>query len=103
MFFEFSFSTKHLKELKKNPDALYKLVGKLVTFSALSFAELVTTGKENGLSKVSGTKIHKKLNIDTQLDVYKFRLSNKYRCYCTKHLILVNVMNLHFLDIHHQI
>lgn len=103
MFFEFSFSDKHLKELKKNQEVLYKLTTKLVKFSTLSFEELVTLGKEKGIVKVSNSTIHKKINIDSQLDLYKFRLSKKSRCYCTRNLFLSKAMRLVFIDINHRL
>lgn len=101
MFFEFSFSDKHLKDLKKNLDALYKLTGKLTAFSTCSFGQLLTLGKEQGIAKVKGISIHKKLNVDMQLDLYKFRLSKKYRCYGTRNLFFSEAMNLVFIDINH--
>ena len=103
MFFDVSLSDKHLKGLKKNSDVFYLLISKMAVFSTLSFERLITIGKENGLAKITDLKIHKNLQVDTELDLYKFRISRKYRCYCTRNLHSNNVLNLVFIDVHHDI
>ena len=103
MFFSFVFKDKHLKNLKKHPDIFYKLVNKLSIFSSSSIDELITLGKENGLAKITDKKTYKKLNIDTTILVYKFRLSNKIRGYCSKNLESPDTLNLFFIDANHEV
>ena len=103
MFFSFVFTDKHLKNLKKHPDTFYKLVNKLSIFSIASIDELITLGKENGLAKITDKNTYKKLNIDTTIIVYKFRLSNKVRCYCSKNFESPDTLNLFFIDINHEL
>lgn len=106
MFFSIKFYQKHLKELKKHPQILYKLTSKLYIFSNQSFADLITQGKENGIAKVTDLNIHKKLKIDIELELYKFRLSQDIRCYATKNIVSsteAGVLDLVFIDVNHDI
>lgn len=74
MFFTFSFNNKHLQKTKQHHDAFYKLVSKLVTLSVLSFERLITLGKEDGIAKVKGEKLH---NVD--IFYRRCSLRNEYR------------------------
>jgi len=65
MFFSFSFSERHLKELKKHNEVFYKLCSKLSIFSQSSIEELITYGKENGITKITDRSIYKALQVDT--------------------------------------
>jgi len=103
MFFSFVFTDKHLKNLKKQPDIFYKLVSKLSIFSRFSIDELITSGKENGITKITDSNTYKKLNTDTTIIIYKFRLSDKIRCYCTKNLESPDTLNLIFIDVNHTL
>lgn len=102
MFFSFVFEDGHLKDLKKYPQASYRLVNKISVFSRSSIEELITNGKENGITKITDVNIYKKLKIDTTLTIYKFRVSNKIRCYCTRNLASPNTLNLIFVDVNHK-
>jgi hypothetical protein len=103
MFFSFSFSERHLKELKKHNEVFYKLCCKLSIFSQSSIEELITNGKENGITKITERNIYKTLQVDTTITLYKFRISNKIRCYCKRNLESSNTLDLIFIDANHLI
>ncbi len=48
---------------------------------SLSFNQLLSMGRENGIEIINDKQVYKKLSIieDT---IYKFRLSQSIRCYC---------------------
>lgn len=103
MFFSISFEDKHLKNLKKHPDLFYRLVNKLSVFSSSSIDKLITCGKENGITKITSDSIYKQLKIDDALTVYKFRVSDKIRCYCHKNIASPNTLNLIYIDVNHTV
>lgn len=103
MLFAFNFSDKHLKELKKHNEVFYKLCCKLSVFSQSSIEELITYGKENGITKITDRSIYKALQVDTTITLYKFRISDKIRCYCKRNLESSNTLDLIFIDVNHVI
>lgn len=103
MFFAFNFSDKHLKGVKKHNEVFYKLCCKLSIFSQLSFDKLVTDGKEKGIAKITDNNIYKMLKIDKTITLYKFRVSDKIRCYCKRNLESPETLDLIFIDTNHLI
>lgn len=82
MLFSINLSNKELKKLKKADSVVsYKLISKLSNWYSLSFEQLLSMGRENGIERVDDKKVYKNLSIieDT---IYKFRLSQSIRCYC---------------------
>lgn len=82
MLFCINLSSKELKRLKKADTSVsYKLISKLSSWYTLSFNQLLSIGRENGIERIDDKKVYIKLGIieDT---IYKFRISQSVRCYC---------------------
>lgn len=103
MLFCINLSSKELKKIKKADNAVsYKLISKLSSWHSLSFNQLLSIGRENGIEIIDDKQVYKKLSIieDT---IYKFRLSQSIRCYCiqsTEHDI--PVLEIIHIDTQHK-
>lgn len=101
MFFKIELSNKELQSLKEEKTLLYKLFSKFAHWRNKSFEDLLSLGKKNGLVRITDKKVYKKLNINEDT-IYKFRLSDKYRCYCIQSInTKISALEIIFIDTKH--